>query len=188
MASQRGRASSNQKYEIMDLKQIETLARQKRYEKALIECEKLLQDAPEKKVDILRVRAHVFARSGDYPHAVMDRKMIIEGGEATTKDYYRSADNALFAGQFAQAAIWFEDVLRLSKEQNETWFESASYFLLAYAQMELKQYAEALASLDNAIAIEADVSMPLPGMCGMCNSQQLLDEIKRREASAKLMK
>jgi tetratricopeptide (TPR) repeat protein len=169
----------------MELKQIETLAKQKRYQEALSGCERLLREAPEKKADILRTRAHVFARSGDYQHAVVDWKAIIEMGEATIRDYYRGADNALFAGQFAQAASWFQEVLRLGEEQNEDWFKSASYFLLAYAQMELKQYTEALASLNKAIAIEADVSMPLPDMCGMCNSQQLREEIERRKAIAK---
>lgn len=169
----------------MDLKRIDLLGKQKRYEEALAECEKLLQETPEKKVDILRARAHVFARSGDYQHAVADRIAILEMGEATIRDYYRAADNAIFAGQFALAAGWFREVLRIGEEQNEEWFKSASYFLLAYAQMELGQYPEALTSLNAAIAIESDVSMPLPCMCGMCSPQQLGEEIRRRQTISK---
>jgi tetratricopeptide (TPR) repeat protein len=166
----------------MDLKQIKSLADQRRYDQALAECEAFIESIPENKADALRTRAYIFALMGDYQRALRDREMIIDMGEGTIRDYYRGADNALSAGKFTQAATWLNEVLRMGEEQNETWFKSASYFLLAYAQMEVRQYQEAIANIDRAVAIEADVAMPLPGISGMCNQRQLREEIMRRQA------
>jgi tetratricopeptide (TPR) repeat protein len=165
----------------VDLKQIKSLAERDQYDEALAECDGLLSGSTGKKADVLRMRAHVFALRGDYSNAVEGRETVLEMGEGTIKDYYRAADNALSAGQFAQAADWFKEVLRLGEGQNETWFKSASYFLLAYAQMELGQYQEAIANLDCAVAVEADVAMPLPGVCGTFSNQQLREEIRRHK-------
>lgn len=169
----------------MDLKAIKSLTEQKRYDEALAACEELLRQAPESKADVLRARASVFARSRDYERALHDRETLFEMGEGKIADYYLAADTALAARKFTQAAIWLKEVLRLGEAQSETWFKAASHFLLAYAQMEIGQYQEAFANLDCAIAVEADIAMPLPGMCGTCSHEQLREEIRRRKTNAK---
>lgn len=163
-----------------DLKEIEKLIKEGRYDEALLECEENLEENSVEKVDILRAHARVLARCNNYERAIQDCEIIFEAGEGTLRDYYRAADYALSAGQFAQAAIWFKEVLQLGEEQNEAWFKAASYFLLAYAQMELGQHHEAITSLDGAVAVEPDVAMPIPSMCGMCSHQLLREKIKRQ--------
>lgn len=165
----------------MDLKTIKSLTEQKRYDDALAACELLLQEIPERTADILRSRASVFVRIRDYERALQDRQSLFKMGEGTIADYYLAADNALSARKFAEACGWLSEVLRLGEEQGETWFKAGAYFLLAYAQMELGQYKDAIATLDHAVAVEVDIAMPLPGMCGICSHQQLREKIIRRE-------
>lgn len=169
---------------MMSLKKIEQLAKMGLYEEALIACDDLFKEQNFNKVDVLRTRAFVFARSGDYGSAVRDREAIIETGKGEIRDYYRAADNALSAGQLTKATIWFEIVLKLGKEINETWFKAASYFLLAFTQMELGSYDAALSNLQNAVIADPDVSMPLPHLCGMCGHEQLRNEILKRKGAA----
>jgi tetratricopeptide (TPR) repeat protein len=163
----------------MELKHIKAIAEKGEYDRALTECEKLLRGPGPKKTDILRTRAYVFALSGDYGNAVKDRQAIMEMGEATVDDYFLAANNALSAGNVKRASVWLKEVLRLGEEQNETWFKSASLFLLAYSEMELRQFSNAHLSLSRAIAIEPACAMSLPGM-GMCNHKKLEDEIRKR--------
>jgi tetratricopeptide (TPR) repeat protein len=169
------------------LKRIDKLAKEHRYEEALGECNKLLKEVPMAQLDILRMRSRIHARCNDFEQSLIDFSMIVETGEATIRDYYSAADCALSAGKFAQAASCYKEVLRLGEEQNETWFRSASFFLLAYAQMELGQFQEANQNLDSAIAAEANVAMPVPSMCGMCTHQQLREEIRHRMNSRNVL-
>jgi tetratricopeptide (TPR) repeat protein len=164
----------------MELERIELLARQNRYDEALAFCEKLLQGDQENTTNILRTRAFIFARSGQYEYAMQDFQTIFGMGEGAISDYYLAATHALSARQFTQAITWLEEVLRLGKEQQEEWFESATYFLLAYAQMELGQLPEAIMNLNLAVAVDADVAMPLPRRRGIYSHKQLRDEIERR--------
>ncbi len=162
----------------MDVRQIKSLADKRQYEAALAECEKLLHESEDCNPDVLRVRSYVFALRGDYQRALQDREAVFEMGEGTIKDYYLGADDAISAGNFTLAAKWLNEVLRLGEAQNEIWFESATYFLLAYVYMKLGQYQEAIINLDNAHAIESDIAMPLPGL-GMCDHNRLREEIKK---------
>ncbi len=90
-------------------------------------------------------------------------------------------------GEFLKASVWFKDVLRLSELQNETWFNSASYFLLAYSQMELCDYKNALINLEKAVKISPNCSMPIHNI-GMCDHNELKKEIiHRANADQKLI-
>lgn len=169
----------------IDLKSIERLRKARRYEEALSECDNLLKEESSSQIEILRTRARIFVGLDDYERATQDYLTIIDAGEGELKDYYLAANYALYAGKFGAAAAGFRELLRLGDEQNEIWFKSAAYFLLAYTLMELGQYREAIMSLDNAIAVEADVAMPVPLACGMWSHQQLREEIKRRETQGR---
>lgn len=163
----------------MDLKKIKSLAEEEKYEQALEECNEYLKKFPDRKADILRVRAYTFSLLGNYESALQDRKIIFEIGESTIKDYYLAANNALSLGEYKQACIWLDEVLRIGKDQNETWFDSGAYFLLAYAQMELKCYKEAINNLNNAVCCDPNCAMPLPNL-GLWKHDRLKQEIEYR--------
>jgi tetratricopeptide (TPR) repeat protein len=160
----------------MDLNIIKSLAKQRLYKEALAKCEQYLNNFPENRSDVLRVRAYVLALSGDYEGALQDRKSIIDMGEGRLRDYYLSGDNALSIGKFEEASKWLKEVLRKGSEQNEIWFDSAAYFLLSYAQMKLGHFDDSLNYLENVISIEPDCSMPLPNV-GVWDTHQLKEEI-----------
>lgn len=162
-----------------DIASIKRLAEQRRYNEALEACENFLNHFPERKAEVLRIRAYVFSLQGEFSRALNDREAVFAAGEGTIRDYYLGADDALSAREFDQAVEWLNEVLRLGKEQNEHWFDSAACFFLSDAYMELGQHTEAISSLDRAVAIESDIAMPIPHI-GMCTAEQLRAEIKRR--------
>lgn len=164
----------------MNLVEITALIKQRRYEDAFIECDKLLEEVPEQKYDILRTRAYAFARSGNYSMALKDHESLLEGGEARAGDFYQAAFDALYAGELVTAIKWFREVLLLGERDKEAYFKSATYFYLSYAEMKLGNFASAREYLNEAVTVEADVGMPLPEV-GMWDHQQLLKEIQRRE-------
>lgn len=166
----------------MDLEQVKLLAQQDRYDEALAECEKWLREAPNRKADILRIRAYTLARQGDYERALQDRESIFQMEDGTIRDYYLAANNALMAGHLPKAASWLKEVVRRGKDQDETWFEAATRFLLAYVLMESGDLRGAKRDLDLAIAMDPDCAMPLPGL-GVWNCNRLREEIERRAAS-----
>ncbi|MHC1727571.1 MAG: tetratricopeptide repeat protein [Syntrophobacteraceae bacterium] len=163
----------------MDLKEIKALAESGRFDEAIAKCEKILDGSSEKMVEILRVRAFVYTLWGHYDKAKEDREAILGTGQGVLSDYYLAGDNALSSGNFSQASFWLREVLRLGQEQNENWFESAAYFLLAFAQMELGNYREAISNLDRAVHIDPHCAMPLPSL-GTWDHNLLRTEIQRR--------
>jgi tetratricopeptide (TPR) repeat protein len=163
-----------------NLNMIKNIIKKEQYEDALHACEKMLETHPENTVDVLRVRAYAFARQNNYQQAIEDYKLIFKREDGAIRDHYLAADYALYAGEFTKAEIWFKKTLILSDEQNEIWFKAATFFLLAYTQMWLSKYHEAIINLDNAIAIDPDVAMPLPFVSGMCGHQQLREQINYR--------
>lgn len=162
----------------MTLAEIEALAKQDRYDEALDECGKLIELFP-CDLDLIRMRAYVFARSGDYNSALRDRKKILAKDGTQLKDYYLTANNALEIRDFRQASDLLDKLLSLGREQNEFWFESAAFFLQAYALMELEEYNNALICLEKALNVDPNCSLPLPGI-GFCTANQLRNEIESR--------
>lgn len=158
---------------------IKSLVEQNEFGQALAECEKLLFAHPENSADVLRIRAFVYASSGDYASSLRDREKILELSECMMKDYYLAAEQAIYAGQFAKATTWLKETVRLGHSKNDTWFESSSNFLLAYAQLELGNCAEALKYLDMAVNLENDIAMPLPNTT-ICTHSELRDLILAR--------
>jgi tetratricopeptide (TPR) repeat protein len=162
-----------------DLKDIKLLTKLRRFSEALDACEDLIHSNPDQATEILRHRALIFSLQGDYERAVQDRIPVLES-DPNLGDYYLAADNALSASHFELSAKWFKDVLRLGSERKEAWFESAAHFLLAYAEMELRDYDNALASLGQAVTIDPQVKMPIPHL-GMRDGHWLELEIKKRK-------
>ena len=164
----------------MDVKSIKKLAEESRFDEALNRCDDLLKTFPERESKILRTRAYVYALMGNYEKALADREAVLEIGQTTLADYFRAGENALSLGRHDQAIVWLNETIRLGVQQNETWFGSATYLLLAHAQMELGHYEEALVNLDHAINMDQKCAMPLPGL-GMCDTECLRAEIYRRQ-------
>ena len=163
----------------IEIKKIKSLAEHGKYDEALSECDELIRCGSIEHIQIHRLKAHILELAGDYPHAMVHRKEVLEMKGTTLGDYYLAADNSISMKEFETAANLLQKVLSLGKEQNETWFDSASFFLLSYVQMELGEYDEAVRSLDRAVNIDPDVAMPLVHV-GMCNHDQLRKEIDRR--------
>jgi len=164
----------------MDIQEIKKDISNKWYDIALNKCDSMLRNFPESKPDILRIRAHAYSMMGEYELALKDRESVLNiPGNCTIKDYYSAADTALKTGNFHQAVNWFHEVLHLGDELNNHWFDSASYFLLSYTYMELKEYDMAIENLNNAVTIEENCTMPIPEQ-GMCDHNKLREEILRR--------
>ena len=163
----------------MDLKTIEFLAEQDRLEEALAGCAELLAGTTVDKAEALRARAFVYALMNDYENAIRDRKAAIDIGNDTLDDHHTVALYALSLGDLDESVIYLNETVRLGKEIGETWYESNSYFLLAFAQMELKQFEIALVNLENANRLEPDCPYHIPHV-GMCTYDQLREEIGRR--------
>jgi tetratricopeptide (TPR) repeat protein len=166
----------------MNLVEIAALIKQRRYEEAFVECDKFLEEAPEQKCEILRTRAYAYARSGNYAMALKDHESLLEDGGVRAGDFYQAAFDALYADEFVTAIKWFHEVLFLGEREKEVYFRSATYFYLSYAEMRLGNYASAQKYLNEAVTVEPDVGMPLPGV-GMWGHQELRKEIQRRESS-----
>lgn len=162
----------------MTLQEVKSLVEKERFDEAFAECETLLSEGTFQKSDILRTRAYAFAMHGNYENAVRDYQIVIEDG-GMMQDYYLAAFDSLYIEQFTKASEWFLELLRLGEEQNEQWFECASYFYLSYAHMELGNYNDANDYLDKAVEVSSDVSMPIP-RAGMCSHIQLRQEIELR--------
>lgn len=166
----------------MDLAQIERLAKASRYDEALSACESLLRGGETDAVDILRTRAYVYARSGDYVRASMDREAVLHSGSPTIRDYYYAADQALKAENLELAHRRFDEVLQFGAAQNEDWFRCASLFYLAYIEIEQGDYEAASRHIALVKASEPECAMPLPNSCGMVSVKALEDEIRRHTA------
>lgn len=163
----------------MKLEEVSVLIENGRYDEALTECENLLFNSPEQRIEILRVRAYAFARSDDFESSLKDHESIFQTEKATIRDFYLAAFRALYATEFEKSLDWFTEVLRLGKQQNVTWFLSATLFYLSYVQMQLRDYVKAIEYLNDAVLAEADIGLPIPEI-GMCGNEQLREEIERR--------
>lgn len=168
-----------------EIAEIKTLAERGDLDTAMDRCNRLLDASPSSTADLLRLRAYLHALAGHYAQAVADREDAFEKGADSIRDYYLAADNALSAGHWEKAANWFGQVLKLGEKENETWFRAASFFLLAYAKMELQQFSSAREALSRAIEEEPDISMPVPGLYGMVSSDQLSAELSVREKTSR---
>lgn len=158
---------------------IKKLAEAGKHDDAISQCNELLDKAPEWRADVLRLRAYSYALQGMYEEAIADRETLINNGEGKLRDYFLIAYNSLSAGRLEDASNWFKEVLRIGAEQNETWFESTSWLLLSFSQMQLGHLDEAEISVARAAAIEPDCSMPVHGK-GMVTIQDIRGEIQRR--------
>ena len=162
----------------MNMQQIKNIAKQGEFEKALEECENHLSNGLTEKVEVMRARSHVYTLMRNYEKALSDREAVLELEDCAIRDYYLAADCAIINESYDKAYVWLMDVLRLSDEEGEDWFLSAANFLLAYVQMKLGNYPDAIKFLDEAVLIEADCSMHIPEY-GMCSSSLLRSEIEK---------
>jgi tetratricopeptide (TPR) repeat protein len=152
------------------------LANSRDYAEALGACNTLLQSPSADSDEVLRIRAYVYSRSGQFDRAIDDYCALLESGRAELRDWYLAADNALEAARYQDAAKWFAEVICLGDAQGETWFRSASIFYLAYCKLMLGDTAEALRLVSLVSSLDPDIELYLPSL-GTCNAGRLHAEI-----------
>lgn len=162
-----------------EIARIKSLANKRNYSEALYECNALLQSGKIGSADILRARAYVYSRSGDFDSAINDYRAILESADAELRDWYLAADNALEAERYSDAAKWFSGVVRLSDLQGESWFHSAALFYLAYCWLMIGNSEDALNSLSLSSSMDPGIELYLPRL-GMCSVQKLRGEILKQ--------
>lgn len=163
----------------MNLKEVKKLIKKKRYDKALHTCERLMNEHPELRYELMRQKSWVYSRRAEYKNAVAELSTIIDEGEATLSDYDTAAFWALHNGQFHQALEWYLIALNLGKEQNREWYKSNELYLIAYIYMELGEYEKALTYLNKDDTRDKDGSFLIPNK-GFCEVNHLRNEILRR--------
>lgn len=166
---------------IVNIKNIKNLRNQGDYVAALAACCELLQQ-DEGNFDVLRLRASIYALMKMYGEAFQDYQFLIDFGPGKISDFYLAADIAVSFKQYEQACEWLLRVVELGREIEDDAFESAAYFLLAYAQMQTHDFEKALQSLIAAQLKDPNISLPLPGEPGVASPQHLKDEIYKRKA------
>jgi tetratricopeptide (TPR) repeat protein len=164
---------------VSDISKIRTLIAERHYGEAITACEKLLEISPNQSIQAFRALASVYARTGAYTEEAKYRQKVLDSDEVSIQDFYLAAENALKRGEYEKATILFGQVLTLSAELNESWFLAGTYFLLAYAYLNMDDFDQALQYLDLAADQDPDISMPLPGKKGMSSNHELREEIER---------
>lgn len=162
-----------------EIARIRSLANRRDYGEALAACDALLQSGLGDTADVLRVRAYVHSRSGNFDSAIDDYHALLVSGKAQLRDWYLAADNALEAERYQDAAEWFSEVIRLGDLQGETWFRSASLFYLSYCRLMTGDPAEAMSLLSSASSLDPDIELYLPSL-GTCSAEKLQAEIRKR--------
>ena len=146
----------------MNDQSIKRLIDRKEFDKALELCEERVRDGKDSTGNVLRQRAYLYARDGNYESALADRETIIESGEAKLQDFFQAGNAALFLCRFDRAESHFLKLIEYGSESSEDWFAAAAHFLAAYAQLRLRKPEEALSSVSIAAELEASCEMPIP--------------------------
>jgi len=162
-----------------EIARIKSLANRRDYGEALAACDALLQSGSGDSADVLRVRAYVHSRTGNFDSAIDDYRALLVSGKAQLRDWYLAADNALEAERYQDAAEWFSEAIRLGDLQGETWFRSASLFYLSYCRLMAGDPEEAMSMLSSATSLDPDIELYLPGL-GACSAGKLQAEIRKR--------
>lgn len=178
--SGRGERKENERC-IMQIGDIKSLRNKGDYNAALAGCCELL-GLDESNVDVLRLRASIYALKKSYKEAFQDYCAVITSGSARIGDYYLAADTALSLQEYQQACEWLQRVVEIGAEIEDDAFDSAANFMLAYAKMQMRDYVGALRYLEYAEAKDPNISLPFPGEVGVASALHLRSEIGRRKA------
>lgn len=161
----------------MTLKNIERQAKSGDFDSAIAACNALLKDNAIDQADILRTRAYVYSLSQDHESALRDRSQVLEVSNGELKDYYLAADAALFLCRYELAEGYLTTLLEQAERDNEQWFNSSAWFLLAYIQMNLGRRDAATKSLDTAESYEKPCVVSVPGFSGLMSADYLRKRI-----------
>ena len=166
----------------MNLEDIKALLSGGELEAALVECNELLE-SDARNIDALRMRASINSLLKRYMVSLSDYQMIVRFSCSRIGDFYLAADAALLAQDYGQAIEWLAQVIDIGEQIRDDAFESAAYFLLAFARMQERTFDLALDSLGRAVAKDAGIALPLPGVPGLATARDLRAEIRRRALS-----
>lgn len=94
-------------------------------------------------IEKLRTLSFQYKLEGDYKKAVDCRNQIIELERAELGDYYFIGEWYIDSKQYQLAEEILTQCIELGKEQKDSYYESASYLLRAYAYIKLNNYKKA---------------------------------------------
>lgn len=139
----------------------------------MLACNEYISEFGLNNIEIVRLRAHSLAMQFEHKKELSDRQYIIESGQQELKDFYLSGECALNCGEFELAEVYFEALFKLGKVKNETWFESATLFYLAFTQFKLSKFEIALQNILKAIELDSDCALPVPEMPKLLSATDL---------------
>lgn len=164
----------------MNLTEIKKLAEAGECSRALNEVNALIQSYDEISYEALRIRAYIYNLHSDYSKALKDRLDVIKSENPKLKDYFLAANAALYTENYLLAKDLLIDLIEQGSVSNNAWFDSAANFLLAYCNMVIGNYEEAIIKLKISESLEDDVSIPIPLVTELYNVKTLRGEIKKR--------
>ncbi|MDP2226880.1 MAG: hypothetical protein Q8J78_05340 [Moraxellaceae bacterium] len=164
-------------YNDMQIKEIKKLSSSGLYSEALSLCANLLRD--ENNIAVLRERAHIYTIMLRHELAATDWEAIINSDAYNPSDLYLGSESAIACDQYVLAKKWLITLIE-SDSRTENWFSSAARFYLAYTNMMEKEFWEAETWLSEACKIDANISLPIPGV-GLVTAESLGNEIKSRK-------
>lgn len=108
----------------------------------------LLKANPSMAVEILRERAHAYARVGMLKEALADRESILSTTTAAIGDFYFAGEHCVELGQYDKAKLHFDRVITLSLAQSSEFYLKESRLLKAFCHIRLKEKRQAMRELD----------------------------------------
>lgn len=163
----------------MNYDEIKHLLKSRDYSQALLACEEYIESNGLSDIEIVRLRARAFSMLSQHENEFNDWQVILESGQQELKDYYLAGECALNYGEFDSAESYFNSLLKLGSAQNETWFESAGFFLIAFAQFKLKKLKQARENICKAIELDPDCAMPVPDIPNLLSAIELKSMIEK---------
>ena len=118
-------------------------AKQGDYADALGVCSSLLEQYPDSMSEILRTRSHIYAHMESLQDALNDRRTIIGSGKAEIKDYYFASQFSIELQLYQEAISLLRAALGLGEANDDSRYEQAARFLLAFSCLKVGRYDEA---------------------------------------------
>ncbi|MBI4693236.1 MAG: hypothetical protein HY749_04365 [Gammaproteobacteria bacterium] len=110
--------------------------------------------------DVLRGRAHLFARLSEWPEAVKDIDRVILVVANEPDDYFSRARWRISLQDYVGAIADLTYLLELEKNAGDSYYSELAYFFRAEAHLRSRAFSMAIS---DARRVRPDVAMPIEG-------------------------